>query len=521
MAENVASQPPGRPLALRSASLTTRILAVNIIALALLAGSLFYLDSYRKQLIAERFVRAGSETQIIADALVASRRSELPRLAQAIGTRQKMRLRIYDRRGRLRVDSFKLAEPSYDFADSQEQPWYLVAARWLDKGTDVILRSPDIEDHVEPGSDKAEIWPEITEARLTGSTVIRLRLAPDRTPVISAALPLGRRGEVLLTTRTAPDVIQAVRDARRTLAFAVGAALIVSILLSLFLARTIIAPLRELVRAAVRVRLGRDREVVVPRLPERRDEIGLLARAISDMTAALRQKIDAVDSFAADVAHEIKNPLASLRGAVESLGRIDDARLRQQLIAIAAHDVWRIDRLITEIARMSRIDAELSRTTFEPVDMVRMVENVISAHLHSDPGRERALVLSHQGGAHVVPGSAASLESVVDNLIDNALSFSPPDGEVSVAMERGQGRIRIMVSDEGPGIPVQSREKVFERFHTLRPEDEDFGRHSGLGLAIARTIAEGHFGSLSACDRPDGKPGACFLLDLPDWDGPR
>lgn len=518
MAENRIDFLPHRLMGLRGASLATRILAVNIIALALLAGSIFYLDSYRKQLIAERFVRAGAESQIIADALAASRRSELPRLVKAIGTGQKMRLRIYDRRGRLRVDSFRLAEPSYTLADPEVQAWYLAAARWLDQGMDALLRAPDIEDHVEPVLEKADSWPEIAEARKGGSTVIRMRHSPDRTPMISAALPIGRRGEILLTTRSASDVTQAVRDARRTLAFAVGAALIVSILLSLFLARTIIVPLRELVRAAVRVRLGRDREVVVPRLPERRDEIGLLARAISDMTAALRQRIDAVDAFAADVAHEIKNPLASLRGALDSMGKVEDKDLRGQLVAIAAHDVWRIDRLVTEIARMSRIDAQLSRTAFEPVDMVRLVENVIATHVQDDSTSHCRIALRHDGGGYVVPGSAASLESLVANLVDNAISFSPPDGEVTVAFERGRGRIRIRVNDEGPGVAPESREKVFERFHTLRPEKDDFGRHSGLGLSIARTIAEGHFGSLTAGDRPDGMSGACFLIDLPDWD---
>jgi len=294
---------------------------------------------------------------------------------------------------------------------------------------------------------------------------------------------------------------------------------VVSILLSLFLARTIVQPLRELVRAAIRVRLGRDREVVVPRLPERRDEIGLLARATSDMTAALRLRIDAVDAFAADVAHEIKNPLASLRGALESLERVQDDSLREQLTAIAAHDVRRIDRLVSEISEMSRIDAELSRTAFEPVDLAALVERLISARVQSGIAGNCRLTLQRGSGAHVVPGSAARLERVLDNLIDNAVSFSPDGGEVEVAMQRGDGRIRVRVTDDGPGIPEASREKVFERFHTLRPEGEDFGSHSGLGLAIARTIAEGHYGSLSACDRPDGKPGACLLLDLPDWDG--
>jgi len=256
--------------------------------------------------------------------------------------------------------------------------------------------------------------------------------------------------------------------------------------------------------------------VVVPRLPERGDEIGLLARAISDMTSTLRQRIDAVESFAADVAHEIKNPLASLRSAVETLGMVEDPALRRELTRIAAHDVRRIDRLITEIADASRIDAELTRTRFEPVDMVRMVEAVIAER--AERGADGAAhVALHKGpGRCRVMGDAARLERVMVNLIDNAVSFSPPGGEIRVETSARNGAIRLCVLDDGPGIPPESREKVFERFHSDRPEAEDFGSHSGLGLAIARTIVAAHDGTLVAADRPDGKPGACLVLTLPE-----
>jgi two-component system sensor histidine kinase ChvG len=201
--------------------------------------------------------------------------------------------------------------------------------------------------------------------------------------VLTAATPVGQDegqpGEMLLALRNAVDITQAVRDARQTLVIIIGLALMLSVQLSLFLARTIVQPLRALVRAAVRVRLGRDREVVVPRLPDRGDEIGLLARAFSDMTMALRHRIDAVESFAADVAHELKNPLASLASAIESLDRVEDPTLRRQLTAIATHDVQRIDRLITEIADASRIDAELSRATFVRLDLGQLAAQVVGA----------------------------------------------------------------------------------------------------------------------------------------------
>jgi two-component system sensor histidine kinase ChvG len=334
--------------------------------------------------------------------------------------------------------------------------------------------------------------------------------------VITAAVPYGERGEVLLTTRNARDIVDKVRAARQTLAIIVGIALAISIQLSLFLARTIVQPLKLLVRAATRVRSGREREVVVPRLPERGDEIGLLARAISDMTSSLRQRIDAVESFAADVAHEIKNPLASLRSAVETLGRVEDPDLRRELTRIAAHDVRRIDRLITEIADASRIDAELTRTRFEVVDLVRLVDAVIAGRAERGADGPARIVFTAGPGRCCVLGDAARLERVLVNLLDNAVSFSPPGGEVLVETASRNGTVRLTVSDDGPGIPAEAREKVFERFHSDRPEAEDFGSHSGLGLAIARTIVVAHDGTLVATDRPDGQPGACLVLTLPE-----
>ena len=500
-------------------SLTVRILAVNIIALGLFAGSLFYLDSYRKQLLAERFTLAVAEAEIAADALEGASQLQRVALLVRIGTDRKLRLRLYSPDGELMADSFELATPTFAFIDPDSEPWYQHAARALDRGMDFILGAPPIPDYNDPETPGADAWPEIREALQNGSTAVRQRLAPDRTPVITAASLVGDSGEILLTTRNAPDITQNVRDARQTLAIIVGAALAISILLSLFLARTIVQPLRSLVRAAVRVRLGRDREVVVPRLPDRRDEIGLLARAISDMTTALRQRIDAVDSFAADVAHELKNPLASLRSALESLEKVDDPKLRTQLTSIAAHDVRRIDSLVTEIADASRIDAELSRATFEPVDMLALVKALIGEReSRGVNGSCRISVSRLDHGDMRIAGVPQRLESVLENLLDNAVSFSPEGATVEVRIARNENRIEISISDHGPGIPEDSREKIFERFHSLRPLDEDFGSHSGLGLAIARTIVEAHDGKLVAMDRADGKPGARLVVDLPAWE---
>lgn len=504
-----------RLLRTRGLSLTARILVVNVIALALLAGSFFYLDSYRKQLLDERFKLARSEAEIAADALEGATPDRRLVLLARIGTEQGLRLRLFDAAGRLEADSFTLAPPPFAFIDPDSEPWYQKAARLLDRGVDFIVGAPKVERYREPPTTAAANWPEIASARAAGETRVFLRYAPDRTPVITAAAPVGPGGETLLAMRNALDITQSVRDARQTLVIIIGLALLLSVQLSLFLARTIVQPLRALVRAAVRVRLGRERGVVVPRLPDRGDEIGLLARAFSDMTNALRQRIDAVESFAADVAHELKNPLASLGSALETMERVEDPALRRQLAAIAAHDVQRIDRLITEIADASRIDAELSRVTFAPLDVATLAAQIVGARGVRRPGEPVPMRFVRGDGPTVVFGDAARLERVVENLLDNAVSFSPPGGDVEVCVWGDGQHVTLTVTDKGPGIPAAEREKVFERFHSVRPPGEEFGAHSGLGLAIARTIAEAHDGTLVIADRHDGRPGACLKLELP------
>ncbi|WEK47650.1 MAG: ATP-binding protein [Candidatus Andeanibacterium colombiense] len=497
------------------ASLTIRILTVNIIALALLAGSFFYLDNYRRDLLDERFSLARSEAQIVAEALLGVRRDKMDRLMVQIAEEQHLRLRLYRPDGSLVKDSFRLARPTFSLIDPKTEPWYMDAARMIDEAMDFILGADPVPNYVEYALPDASAWPELAIGRRLGYTQVFLRYAPDRTPVITAAAPVGHDGTMLLTTRNARDITLSVRDARQTLAIIVAAAVLISVQLSLYLARTIVQPLRTLVRAAVRVRLGRDREVVVPRLPERRDEIGMLARAISDMTAALRHRIDGVESFAADVAHEIKNPLASLRSALESMAKVDEPELRRQLTDIAVHDVQRIDRLISEIADASRIDAELSRATFEPVDLAALIDSAVGARAHRPDSAGTAIKVRRKGrGPFAVMGVPARLERVIENLLDNAVSFSPPGGEIAITLRTQEDAVEAEIRDQGPGISASEREKVFERFHSVRPEAESFGAHSGLGLAIARTIVEAHDGTLTLHDPPKGT-GACFVIALP------
>ncbi|MGB7419706.1 MAG: stimulus-sensing domain-containing protein, partial [Erythrobacter sp.] len=289
-------------------SLTARILIVNILPLALLSGGLFYLDTYRTQLITERFKLARIEAQITAEALAGATLERQEALLVQIGREQGMRMRLFDAEGVLIADSFALAEPAFTLNDISDDSWEQRFARWLDRTVDTIVSAEAVPDFVEPEAQEADAWPELATAREEGRSQVRLYDWIDGTPVITAAAPVGLNGATLLTVRNPVDITESVRSARSALVFAVLVVLAASALLSLFLARTIVTPLQAVARAAQRVRQGREREVEVPRLPNRGDEIGQLARSVSDMTQALRQRIDAVDHFAADVAHEIKNP---------------------------------------------------------------------------------------------------------------------------------------------------------------------------------------------------------------------
>ncbi|MHA6316960.1 sensor histidine kinase [Altererythrobacter sp. CAU 1778] len=500
----------------RWTSLTTRFLLVNLVAVAILAGSILYLDFYRNQQTEGRYDLALSEAQITAEALAGAKQERIRALLVQIGKEQRLRLRLYNPGGGLAYDSFTLDDPSFAFRDPKTESWTEDLGQRIDLAIDTLLRRKAISPYEEPATDEQDSWPEIIAAREQARSQVFLRTAPDGSPVITTAAPVGTDGAMLLTMRNDLELADDVREGRSAILLAVLGAFTVSVLLSLFLARTIVQPMRDLVQAAVRVRLGRDREVEVPRLPQRRDEIGLLARAISDMTTALRQRIDSTESFAADVAHEIKNPLASLRSALESLGKVEAPELRTQLMDIATHDVRRIDRLVTEISDASRVDAEISRAVFEPIDLDKLVGAILEARRERHENADITVETRRVGvPPATVMGVPVRLEMIIDNLLDNAVSFSPPDGVLQVKVFTSDEIVQLSVCDDGPGVSEDQREKIFARFHSERPDTEDFGSHSGLGLAIARGIAEAHDGSLRVEDRHDGKPGACFILELP------
>ncbi len=502
----------------RSLSLTARILAVNLFVIALFAAGLFFLDSFRAQIISERQASAKAQTGLMIAAL-----SEIPIAKQAAflaaqARTSKARIRLYDRAGKKQLDSFSVARPTYDLAIAEPQPWDKRAAAGLDHAVDFLVGAARLPQFAEPARDEAAAWPELVSSKL-GAPQSMARMASDQTHIISAGAYSADGQAALLLTENARDIRLAVRAERFRVGMFFLLVIAISVMLSLFLARTIVHPLRHLAQAAVKVRLGRVREVIVPRLPSRRDEIGMLARALSDMSTALRQRIDATEAFAADVAHEIKNPLASLRSALDGMGNVKDTGLRDQLMEVAQADVLRMDRLISDISEASRVDSQLAKTKFERIDVGDMIEQLLLVREgRKVDGSVNIAFARPRKGVAVVLGEDVRLERVLTNLLDNAVSFSPPGGLVQIAATKANEEVLISVIDEGPGIPAHDREAVFRRFHSERPESEGFGEHSGLGLAIARTIIEGHEGRIFVRDRTDALQGACFEIALPHAD---
>ncbi len=503
-------------------SLTSRILAVNLFVLALLAGGLFFLDSYRSRLIEESVANAQSDAALLATALTTTPAKDRAQLVIAIAKLKESRIRVYNAQGDKTLDSFTLAPPAYKLRDPKTEPWDKKTAAMLDRSFDFLVGAPKLRIFKEPVKDSAKSWDSLRKLE-PGAPNSDISLAPDFTHMLLASASFGQQsfgqqGERLLITQNKRNIRISVRAERFRVGIFFLIVVAIGTLLSLFLARTIVRPIRRLAIAAVKVRTGRAQEVTVPRLPSRRDEIGMLARALSDMSITLRQRIDATEAFAADVAHEIKNPLASMRSALEGLETVRDAKLRKQLMDVAKADVQRMDRLISDISEASRVDAQLAKAKFEPIDVGDMIEQLVLARESSK--RDGSVKLAYarpRRGSAVILGEDMRMERVLNNLIDNAVSFSRDGGLVEIAATNADDEVILRVTDEGPGVPENEREAIFRRFHSERPSNEAFGNHSGLGLAIARTIIEGHKGSIRVTDREDGRHGASFEITLPAY----
>ena len=520
MASDIASTSEEADLRLKWSgrfSLKHRILALNLLTVLLVALSTIYLDAFRNRLSEERVRQTRLEAVTTAGALNAAGNQGSDAMLAAVSRSTGSRLRLYAADGRLIADSWQTTGPTYRLEDPHTQRWTFHVARALDRGFNLLVGAPRLATFAEPTADRLQAWPEAITAMKRQRAVTMIRNAPDLTPVISAAVPAA--GKVLLVTTNDPSFTQAVRDQRGFIVAAMAVLIAISIFLSSFLARTIVRPLRRLAIAAHRVRQGRAREVNVPRLPDRIDEIGMLARAVSDMSQSLRQRIDSIEAFAADVSHELKNPLASLRSAVDGLERVEDPELRAKLATVVRDDIARMDRLIGDISEAARTDAELARAHFRPVDLGALIEQLVhSWETRREIGSARIAFGRPRKDSAVVMGKPDRLARALNAILDNAVSFSPPNGLIEIAVAHVGDEVLIRIDDEGPGVPAEAREAIFNRFHSVRPDTENFGRHSGLGLAIAQAIVNGHDGEIDVQDRDDAPSGARFTIRLPAAD---
>jgi two-component system sensor histidine kinase ChvG len=366
------------------------------------------------------------------------------------------------------------------------------------------------------------------EVRLTGSNQSRemppyIRRTQDNRLLVTVAEPVARNRHtvgIILLTREAREVDDSLLAVRVSILALFSLALVLTVMLSWYLSLTIARPILRLARTAEKMREGRGRAgIVAPSLLARTDEIGELAGALSESARALWARMDAIEQFAADVAHEIKNPLSSIRSAIETLRRIEDPTKQRRLLAIIAEDVGRLDRLINDISDASRVDAELSRAATEPVDVAPILSLLAEIQETTrDDENDPRIVLEPPEGRLVVQAVEGRLVQVLRNLIANAESFSPRAGRIGLrALETG-GVVEISVEDEGPGIPEARLENIFDRFYSERPQGERFGQHSGLGLSISRQIVEALKGRISAENRRDESGqivGARFVVRLP------
>ncbi len=548
-------------------SLTRRIVFLNLTGLVALLIGVMYLSQFRAGLIDARVQSLLVQSEIIAGAIAASATVEsdavtidpdrllelqagesygppddslsgiefpinpervAPVLRRLVSP-TKTRARIYDRDGVLILDSrnlygrgdvlrFDLPSPTAEQPGLMERG-FIAIRRWLGRG--------DLPLYKELGPENGKGYPEIGRA-LAGLHASMVRINDRGEVIVSVAVPVQRfravRGALMLSTQGADidDMVEAERLAIVKV-FLVAAG--VMIVLSMLLAGTIAGPVRKLADGAERVRRRIRTRVEIPDFTRRKDEIGHLSGALRDMTGALYARIEAIESFAADVAHELRNPLTSLRSAVETLPMAKTDANRKRLLDVIEHDVRRLDRLISDISDASRLDAELQRQEAAPVDLARLLSALVAAanEVRKD---DINVTLAFEGGQPAqfkVPGHDSRIGQVVSNLIDNARSFSPAGGTVRVTARKLKREVEIVVDDDGPGIRPDALDKVFERFYTDRPH-QGFGQNSGLGLSISLQIVEAHGGRIWVENRTapaaagETEPrvlGARFIVRLP------
>ncbi|HEY2008760.1 MAG TPA: stimulus-sensing domain-containing protein [Rhizomicrobium sp.] len=517
----------------RFSALTWRILGFNALALLVLTGGVILVQASGRGLVEERMHSIEEQANIVAGTLAAYTTDPEthtlkvadaePLLRQLIAP-TRLRGRLYLPGGELALDTRDLL--ARNVVQTNELPPLDTTSQvkeWLRRVYDGVMGVrpfAQLEPYYEAGDD-GRVYREV-DAAFTGTIAMAERVDDRNRLVLSVAAPVESRYRtiygVLLLSTEGGDIDDILRAERFTLFEVFLVAFLVMLFTSLYLAGTIAEPVKRLAAAADMVRSGAGGRSDIPNFPERTDEIGDLADSLRSMTANLYDRIDAIESFAADVAHELKNPLTSLASAVEMYSRAGDDENRTRLLQIVRGDIKRIDRLITDISDASRLDAELSRESKEPVALSKLLATIIEIYQLTDNPRGVDYMLRDElpPGA-IVNGRDERLGQVFRNLIDNAVSFSPERGKVIVSASRHDMVARVTVEDEGPGIPPDNLESIFERFYTERPV-ENFGRNSGLGLSIARQIIEGAGGRIYAENRAPRNQqgqGARLVVELP------
>jgi two-component system sensor histidine kinase ChvG len=541
-------------------SLTRRIVVLNLAALVVLVSGILFLNQFRAGLIDARVSALLTQGEIIAGAIAAQATVDsdaitldpdkllnlqagqslspldqyyegldfsinpekvAPILRRLISPTRTL-ARIYDRDGTLIVDSRHLYPGGqilrFDLPPIEGQTESWVESLW--RKFNLWISSRDLPMYRDIGGANGRAYEEVVSALNAQATQI-VRVNDLGELIVSVAVPIQRyrsvHGALLLSTQGG-DIDNIVHAERLAIVRVFLVAAGVTVLLSILLAGTIAAPLRRLADAADRVRNRLTSRPEIPDFSKRRDEIGHLSQAVREMTSALYNRIDAIESFAADVSHELKNPLTSLRSAVETLPLARTEEAKQRLTSIIKHDVRRLDRLISDISDASRLDAELGRQASSPVNLRQLLTAVVNIARDTAKGSGCALKLDFSEpdpGAFVVIGHDSRLGQVFNNLIDNARSFCRKDGAVRVIARKKDDAVEIVVEDDGPGIRPDQFERIFERFYTDRDGGEEtFGQNSGLGLSISKQIVEAHKGRIWAENRtrPSKEAGAAPVV---------
>lgn len=522
--------------------LTRRILAVNVVALLIPVGGLLYVGPYRDSLIDADLESLRSQGEMIAGAIGESAIEITPaggqfidleparHIVRRLSAASRVRSRLFLNAGEMVADSSRLLGGRWvvqvqELPPPKESNWLV---DWLIDGIDVtvgwLTYGEKLEPYQERADQRSEDYPEVQRA-FSGEIIGVVRSGGSSGYMLTVAIPVQRYRQVigvLLLSRDGIEIEASVRAIRLTVLAVFAGALVVTILLSLYLARTIAQPVLRLAAAAERVRRGYGPETQqIPDFTNRGDEIGELSGVLREMTDALHQRMDAIERFAADVSHEIKNPLTSLRSAVETAARVSDPGQQRRLMAVILEDVQRLDRLITDISNASRLDAELSRAGTETVELGSMMQALADMYDTTQFSGGLSLEVEiDENDSLQVSGVEDRLVQVMRNLIANAESFSPPGGMIRITAARVNGFVEVQVEDDGPGIPEAKIDAIFDRFYTERPKGEKFGTHSGLGLSISKQIVEAHRGTIRAQNRyeKDGSKTVCgarFIIRLP------